>query len=1008
MDPPLPFGALLKRLRNAARTPRMTQAELAAKAGFSVVFISMLERGTRQPTRATIALLADALGLGTDERSALEAAAHLMPGDLPASRAASAPPSLPVGGFLGAIPEGPIVARETEVAQLLEALEAIADGAGRLVLLAGEPGIGKTRLAQEVAMVARGRGYLVITGRCYEPQAGVAYYPFLEALHGAYAAAPASIRAELPHRWSEVARLLPDQQTSTSLPGASANGSGDQQRLFWQVTGFLQTLAEARPVALLLDDLHWVDHASIDLLLHLARHTRALPFLLLGTYRDDEVSRKHPLEGALRDLSRDHLLERVRISHLSFEGTRALVAATLEQARIPDALTQLLYARTEGNPFFTCELVRALREQGGAIWQQGDWDPQVIEAMDLPESIRSVIGQRVGRLSPAAQGVLHEASVLGQTFAFEDLVAMNARDEGVVDAALEEGAVVGLVREAGGDRLGFYHALVQQALYRELTARRRHRLHRKAGEAIERLPERTRQLRSADLAYHFRAADEKERALPYILLAGDQAEAVYAHAEAERHFRAAIEVAHALSDEHSEALALEKLGRVLWLVGREGDAQEVLACAAQAYRAVDDLDGELRAIAQTLPIHGSRGTSEEGLARVQPLIAVAETRGEPGALRGLVSAYTGLAALYAKCGHFRDQLAAATRAEELARALRDDRMLVPALHWRALATANLGVEDPLPLFLDLVSLAERVGDRWILSRALNNVAVTFEFNGDLARGLPYLDRALVVAEQLGSPPEIALKLVNRASQTYSSGDWRRAREDCVRAASIVQRYGLTGDSWLATYPHLWLGALDLVEGRDQAGEQHLMAALTLAQHTGDLVAQRHVAWILAERDLLGGNAAVALERLKPLLDRPGHQEADVERLLPLMAWAEADIGLQEQAVATITLALARCRQVWRVHALRVLAMLLAREQRYDEAFHAIEESLALCLTIADPYAEAKALYVYGQVLLKEGKPGQARKRFEAAQAICERLGEGLYRAHIERALGGLQHTSAMP
>jgi tetratricopeptide (TPR) repeat protein len=323
--------------------------------------------------------------------------------------------------------------------------------------------------------------------------------------------------------------------------------------------------------------------------------------------------------------------------------------------------------------------------------------------------------------------------------------------------------------------------------------------------------------------------------------AGDQAEAVYAHAEAERHYQMAADLAHALGEERSEATALGKLGRVLWLLGREVDALEVLESSVQTYQSVGDQEAELRAVAQTLPIHGTRGTSEEGLARVRPLIEAAQASGEPGVLPALASAYAGLAALYAKCGRFQDELAAATRAEELARPLHDDMLLVQALQWRAVATYHLGVADPLPLLLALVSLAERVGDKWVLARALNNVAVLHEFSGDLGGAVPYLDRALDVAEQLGSPPEIALKLLNRAGFDFAAGDWRRAREDCERATSIIERYSLSGDVWLGTYSRFWLGVLDLAEGRVQGGEHHLMEALRLAQHVDDLVAQRQIA-----------------------------------------------------------------------------------------------------------------------------------------------------------------------
>src|SRR5262245_39502164 len=203
------FGVALKRARRAAR---LTQAQLAERAGFSVVYISMLERGARQPQRTTLALLADALTLSSAEHVALEAAA-------PAPDAAkrrrgdgeAGTPQLPVGGFLGALPSGQLVGRERERAVIGAALEAVASGQGRFLVLVGEPGVGKTRLAQEIALLSRAAGCRVLSGRCYEPQQTVAYYPFLEALAMAEAGAAPLLQGRLADRWPEVARLLPER-----------------------------------------------------------------------------------------------------------------------------------------------------------------------------------------------------------------------------------------------------------------------------------------------------------------------------------------------------------------------------------------------------------------------------------------------------------------------------------------------------------------------------------------------------------------------------------------------------------------------------------------------------------------------------------------------------------------------------------------------------------------------------------------------------------------------------
>ncbi|MFI5274947.1 MAG: AAA family ATPase, partial [Ktedonobacterales bacterium] len=295
LTPPLSFGALLKRYRRLAR---LTQEQLAERAGFGPSHISMLERGERMPVAATVEMLAAALELEAAEREAFFAAMQRMVEARVArtqgawnerwrraqQRAGADDPPLPVGGFLGATPDGALVAREAEMGVLLAALDAMLTApltsAGRLVMISGEPGIGKTRLAQEVALRARERGVLVAVGRCYEQHQTDGFYLMSEALGHLYAAAPARLRADAAQHWPHMLALLPNAPVAavSSIAGAATagatNGPDARRRLYRQLTGFVEAVAASRPVALLLDDVHWADAASLDCLLYVARHTR--------------------------------------------------------------------------------------------------------------------------------------------------------------------------------------------------------------------------------------------------------------------------------------------------------------------------------------------------------------------------------------------------------------------------------------------------------------------------------------------------------------------------------------------------------------------------------------------------------------------------------------------------------------------------------------------------------------------------------------------------------------
>ena len=741
---------------------------------------------------------------------------------------------LPIGGFLGSLPSGGLVAREDELSRILLSLDAAVRGEGRMVLLAGEPGVGKTRLAQEVTLAAHNYGFSLAIGRCYEPQQSVPYYPFLEALAMAYGSCPAEIRAQAAQRWPYLARLLPDQLGSAGQ--ISSEGPEDQERLFRTVTGFVQAIAEIWPVAVLIDDLHWADGASLQLVQHLARHTRGNRVLLLGTYRDSEVSPRHPLEAALRDLSRESLLERVSVKRLHAEETAALIGETLGEMEAGTEFAELVYQHTDGNPFFTQQVLQALIENGSVFREEGHWKRRDVRDIEVPESVRSVIAQRVGRLSQGAQEILQEASVLGQAFSFDDILEMKSIGdastalEDEVDVALTEGASVGLLRVSGEDNYAFDHGLTQQALYVGLSPRRRRRLHVAAGEALEHLPERKRQQRIGELAWHFLQGGDVERALRYAILAGDQAESVFAHNEAEQHYATALELAQDVSPSSSEgerleAAAHEKLGGVWKILGRYSEALEALETAASMYRDAHEKEAEGRTVARIGLIHGLTGNPERGISRLEPLVLLLE---EQGPSHGLALMYAELVRLYNITGR-QDALQVATRRlTELARAVGEERLLAEAeLHEGVFLLRAGQNEEALPLLESAIRRAAVVGDLSTQCGALGFAALIYHGQKDADRAASYRALAVEIAERLGDPREASYRAVEAAYGTFLVGKWSEARGYAERGLAAA----LTLDA-LSVYfqPLCILGELSLYEGKWEEAAGYLKEA-EASRHT---------------------------------------------------------------------------------------------------------------------------------------------------------------------------------
>lgn len=1005
-DSTQPFGDLLRRHRVLAG---MSQEELAERARLSARAISDLERGVkRTPRRDTVQLLIEALGLSGEARTAFVTAARA-PAARRTSRSegrsqeavevesphVSAPPT---GGFLGALPEGPLIGREAEVSAIQKGIEAVTEGSGRLLVVAGEPGVGKTRLSQDAMLACQERGFVVATGRCYEPHRSVPYYPFLEALSSLYGVAPAPVREQIPTRWPHVMRLLPERP-GDALPATSASPQEEQQRLFWAVTGFVQAISETVPVALLLDDLHWADDASLELLQHLVRHTRAHRVLLLGTYRDVEIGRQHPLGRSLRDLEREHLVERIPVRRLGHEGTARMISDILEQ-NLSDEFTELVYRHTDGHPLFVREVLRALIERGDVYRRDSRWESREISGIGVPESVRATIVDRASRLSERAQDALREASVLGQAFEFEDLQAMADLSEDELEAALEEALAAGLVYESR-DGLVFNHALTQQALYTELPRRRRRRLHLAAGEALERLAEPVRRRRAAELAWHFREGGAPERALPYTLLAGDNAVSVHAPVEAEMHYRTALELARALDDRASEARVLEKLGWLMWLMARFDACSDALERAARLYREAGEGAGEMRSVGLLGMVYFTHAPLE-GAERIRALLDRLDPS-QPS--QPLVSLYSSLSMNLIIAGRYREALEAVARATEIARSLGDERTLARTEMMRGPVLVMIGrLEEARRVLEERLSLAEADNDPWGQLSAAHYLGKLTVPQGDFDAALRYHGRALELAERLGARSRISAETSNLSEVLFYLGAWTRAHSYAEHAVETARSASSNLTTPYFQYADVLrrLGMIRAATGEWENALPYLEESIALAEGIPYPEAVRSAQGALAEQELLQGKPDVTLARLEPVVERSDPEELGVVRLLPLVSQAYLELGkdarAEEVALQGVELTRAQGNRLALVELLRVLGMVLTRQRRWDEAEHAFEEAVSVARLIRYPHGEARALYEWGSMHVGGPDTKQGKDRLQEAAEIFGRLGSRPYSDLAQKAL----------
>ncbi|MFQ6029160.1 MAG: AAA family ATPase [Dehalococcoidia bacterium] len=456
-----------------------------------------------------------------------------------ASLAASTPP--PSSSANEIAPSAGFVGRDQEMRELRSALEDTWSGKGGMVLLAGEPGIGKTRIAQELSAYAETIGVRVLWGRCYEGEGAPPYWPWVQPIRSyVQQRCPEQLRSEMGSGAVSIAEIIPEVKGKLPelKPAPVLEPEQARFRMFDSITTFLNNAARSQPLMLVLDDLHWADQSSLMLLEFIAQEIEGVPLLLMGTYRDVEVSGSHPLSLSLGSLVRQQGFSGMPLEGLSQDEVRQLLETTAGVSP-PLGLVKAIYGRTEGNPLFVSEITRMLIREG----LMEDEEPLI----GIPGGISETINRRLSRLSSGCKRVLTTASVIGRGFDFGLLRALETdltEDQLLQD--IDEALEAHIIEEVPGAAEGyqFIHALIQETLATGLSSSRRVRLHARIGEALEILYENRVEAHPAELANHFVEAAPvlgPQKLVHYCLLAGERALETYAYREAQDFFEQALQ-----------------------------------------------------------------------------------------------------------------------------------------------------------------------------------------------------------------------------------------------------------------------------------------------------------------------------------------------------------------------------------------------------------------------------------------------------------------------------------
>ena len=501
------------------------------------------------------------------------------------------------------------IGREEPLQALLERLDKAIVGTGAVVLIGGDAGVGKSRLIRDLKHEAASRPVRVIEGRCTSTESSVPYAPLMNALRFRIAKGEGEAVAQMLGPLRAVLAPIFPQLEGRPAP-AESSADRDRERPFELIFSVLERLAAEESMLLVLEDVHWADQTSLELLHHLAHRAPSLRMLILATYRSDELHAAHPLRRLLGSLARDRVGEEMRISPLDRDETTEMLRCML-QAEPNPAFASAIWRRSEGNPFFVEELISVLA--GGGVLEPNDEAATLLERAPLPSTVSEAVLERVNAVGPRALETLAAAAVIGRSFDFEDLRAVLGMSELELVEILEQLASHQLLREdplIRKDSYSFPHALMQEALYESLISRRRRLLHRRVALALERRVGRTPS-RLDELAFHFRIGGDHEKAWHYAKLAGDEAVRLRAWDDAAAHYEHALASLEEMSDETERAAELlERLAGVAWRQSRSVAGRQFTEEALRLRRGLGQKEETARLLRRVASLRIEEGDTE--------------------------------------------------------------------------------------------------------------------------------------------------------------------------------------------------------------------------------------------------------------------------------------------------------------------------------------------------------------------------------------------------------------
>ena len=908
----------------------------------------------------------------------------------------------------------PLVDRVSELGRLEAMLQKAIQGEGALVFVAGEAGIGKTRVAEELLALAKAKHTTTLYGRCSRREGKIPYAPWIEQIREFVRNNPSQLLFKVIDNFgAEVAKIVPEITTSLGPVTAISGGSMDQDRLRFidAISQLVINISRESPAILVIDDMNWADAGSLDLLLSTARQAANHRVLMVGIYRDVEVEEDSDLFDFLYEVKREKLGETLTLKGFSAGDTGLMIGEILNQKAVDVEFRDLVYAKTAGNPFFIEELVRSLVEQGVLFRTAKGWDRKPISEIEIPSGVRTVIKQRLSNLDEDSLNVLSVASVTSsesKEFSFALLQTVTGMDENRLVDTMERILKTRLIRETkmAGGRPGFSFTdtRIRDAIYEEMTHLRRGRYHLKTAQAVEEIYKDRLEDVYGVLVYHYLKGNDQAKCLEFALKAAERASDVYAHGEAINYLKIALEALEDSPDKATRSKVLEHLGEASRYSGRP----DFVKYLEEAARLAEETNDNQRAahiyrMLATWMFDTNRenfSVPKEYFERARSLLSGG------GETEELAQLYHALARFYFLTGQLTESKELANKALVLA-----ERLGLPEVQAHAYLTlAILFPPSERKAMIENMEKGLQIGLKHnlpeVVMRAYNNLVVDSENPKD---SLKYANDMLAYFQRIGYTQYVQWAKFHVTGSYMTLGELEPAKTLAEEVLSAPNSSPDDKSGALAT-----LGQVLLYQGKFEESEKLLLQWLAAVEGTQDFQAE------LGARETTGvlyvekGELAKGKDFLKKYM--AGVHEKDLASTftyvpgimiaLDYLTEASTRLGDMKEAESFAKEA-AEISERGKSDSVAGIAntikgRMLASQNRFADAQVAYEKAVDLLRNVGWAFLLARTLCALGMMCAKNGDQAKSRKALEEAAGIYTRMGA---KAYLERVAA---ETSTLP